>query len=131
MKVHVIRLKQGQDLEKSIQKFAKDNNILAAAVITAVGSLEEIQIRPADDKDLIVRKEKFEIVSLVGTISTNGEHLHISVADSGGAVCGGHLRKGNVVYTTAEIVIAELDGHAFERIFDETTGYKELVAKKH
>ena len=49
---------------------------------------------------------KFEIVSLTGTLSAGGSHhLHVAIADSTGAVFGGHLLAGCVVRTTAEIVL--------------------------
>jgi predicted DNA-binding protein with PD1-like motif len=48
---------------------------------------------------------KFEIVSLTGTLSVGCHHLHVAIADSTGAVFGGHLLPGCVVRTTAEIVL--------------------------
>lgn len=38
--------------------------------------------------------ERFEIVSLTGTLSRHGAHLHISIADFQGNVVGGHLMDG-------------------------------------
>lgn len=48
---------------------------------------------------------KFEIVSLTGTLSAGCHHLHVAMADSTGAVFGGHLLPGCVVRTTVEIVL--------------------------
>jgi hypothetical protein len=42
------------------------------------------------------------------------------------AVVGGHLLEGTAVRTTAEIVLAEVEGVAFERPNDVRTGYAEL-----
>jgi hypothetical protein len=50
---------------------------------------------------------KHEIVSLVGTLALDGDHLHIAVSDSTGRTIGGHLMEGSLVYTTAEIAVGE------------------------
>jgi predicted DNA-binding protein with PD1-like motif len=71
-------------------------------------------------------QDKFEIVSLVGTLSTHGIHLHISISDKDGKTIGGHLEKGCLIYTTAEIVIGVSEDFIFVRTVDENTGYKEL-----
>lgn len=75
--------------------------------------------------------KKFEIVSLVGTLSASaGMHLHASIADSTGATIGGHLTEGNLIYTTAEIVIGEITNTKFSRKIDSTFGYKELCVEE-
>ncbi len=48
---------------------------------------------------------KFEIVSLTGTLAESGSHLHAAISDNIGNIIGGHLKKGSIIYTTAEIVI--------------------------
>lgn len=75
-------------------------------------------------------EEKFEIVSLVGTLSQDGVHLHISLSNKNGDTIGGHLKGGCSIYTTAEIVIGELNNTKFSREFDKQTEFKELVISK-
>jgi predicted DNA-binding protein with PD1-like motif len=70
-----------------------------------------------------------EILSLSGTLSADGAHLHIAVADSEGAVIGGHLCAGSLVRTTAELVIGLLPEWLFSRELDPATGYAELAIK--
>ncbi len=73
--------------------------------------------------------ENHEITSLVGTVSsTDGGncHLHITLADDDGNVIGGHVLDGNIIYTTAEIVVGELQGRTFKRIMCPHSGYDEL-----
>ena len=48
--------------------------------------------------------QRFEIVSVVGTISCEGAHIHLGLADATGAGVGGHLISATV-FTTAEIVL--------------------------
>jgi uncharacterized protein len=49
-----------------------------------------------------------------------------AVADSRGAVIGGHLCAGSLVRTTAELVIGLLAEWRFCRELDPATGYAEL-----
>jgi uncharacterized protein len=72
----------------------------------------------------------FEIVSLVGTVSTNGSHLHIAVSDSLGHTIGGHLLEGNLIFTTAEIVIGYTNKYTFTRKEDGSTPFKELQVEE-
>lgn len=69
---------------------------------------------------------RFELLSLVGTLSPDGAHLHASLGDEEGAVCGGHLVRATV-HTTAEIIIGVATSLTFSREMDPGTGFKELV----
>jgi hypothetical protein len=55
----------------------------------------------------------FEIVSMTGTVSFHGSHLHISISDENGKTIGGHLVFGCKIYTTAEMVIAVLEDEVY------------------
>lgn len=126
MKTYSFRLKPGEDLKKELEAFALNNAIKAGIVLTCVGSLTKASLRLADENISKVFEEKFEITALVGTLSKDGVHLHISLADSQGRAIGGHLLVGSTIYTTAEIVIGELESTIFTREYDESTGFKEL-----
>ena len=126
MKIFALRLKPNQDLKESIKNFVTSNNIEAGFILTTVGSLKQATLRFANQTDSKVLQDKFEIVSLVGTLSTHGIHLHISISDKDGKTIGGHLEKGCLIYTTAEIVIGVSEDFIFVRTVDENTGYKEL-----
>ncbi|MEP6904299.1 MAG: PPC domain-containing DNA-binding protein, partial [Actinomycetota bacterium] len=69
MRIFALRLKPNQDLRLELEKFTKENKISAGLIITAVGSLKETKIRLADQSDTTSFEGKFEIVSLVGTLS--------------------------------------------------------------
>jgi predicted DNA-binding protein with PD1-like motif len=129
-KIYALRLKPGQDLRFELEKFTKENKISAGFIITAVGSLKETKIRLADKPDAAGFEGKFEIVSLTGTLSADGVHLHISVSDSTGKTIGGHLTEGCKIYTTAEIVIGVSDEIVFTREIDAETTFKELKIRK-
>ena len=127
---HVFRLKPGEDLKKSIQEYINNNKIKAGWMVTCVGSLTDYNIRMANQSNPSSGNGHFEIVSLNGTLSENGSHMHISFSDSTGKTIGGHLMEGCRVYTTAEIVIQSSDEYIFKRENDGTTPWEELKIKK-
>lgn len=126
MRTYALRLRPGQDLRRELESFAKARKLQAGLVLTAVGSLTKAALRLADQTETTEFEGKFEIVSLVGTLSPDGVHLHVSLSDKTGRTVGGHLVEGCTVYTTVELVIGELDGVRFTREQDAQTGYKEL-----
>jgi len=91
-----------------------------------VGSLTDYTLRFANQKEGIHGSGHFEIISLTGTVSVNGSHLHISISDSTGKTIGGHLLDGCKIYTTAEIVIGSTKAYEFTRKKDGTTEWEEL-----
>ncbi len=127
---HALRLKPGQNLKKELQDFVLREKIEAGWIVTCVGSLTQTHIRFANQPQGTRSNGYFEIVSLVGTLSVNGSHLHISVSDSTGQTTGGHLLDGNIIYTTAEIVIASSNEFVFSREKDGTTQWEELQIMK-
>jgi predicted DNA-binding protein with PD1-like motif len=124
--VYVFRLKPGEDLRKSIEAFVKEKNIIAGWINTCVGSLTDYSMRFANQQKGNNGSGRFEIVSLTGTVSVNGCHLHISISDSMGKTIGGHLLEGCKIYTTAEIVIGTTSAYEFTRKKDGTTEWEEL-----
>jgi predicted DNA-binding protein with PD1-like motif len=130
MKSHPLRLKPGADLKKEIEGYVKSNNIQAGWITTCAGSLTNYNIRFANQPEGSKGEGHFEIVSLSGTVSVNGSHIHISISDSTGRTIGGHLLDSNLVYTTAEIILQEDDSFVFTREKDGTTPWEELQIKK-
>ena len=127
---YAFRLKPGEDLKEGITRVVKEKNIRAGWVATCVGSLTEYSIRFANQPGAAKASGHFEIVSLVGTVSVNGSHLHLSVSDSTGRTIGGHLAEGCKVYTTAEIILQSTDQYVFTREKDGTTPWEELQVKE-
>ncbi|MFZ6011304.1 MAG: PPC domain-containing DNA-binding protein [Bacteroidota bacterium] len=123
----MIRLTPHTDLKKAIMEYAEKHNMKAGIVLTCVGSLEQYHLRFAHQEKGSKSTGHFEIVSLAGTFSDSACHLHLSVSDSLGLTIGGHMLEGNLIYTTAEIALAELTDIEFARVTDPTYGFKELV----
>ncbi|MDO1447537.1 DNA-binding protein [Rhodocytophaga aerolata] len=126
MQTYALRLHPGQDLKLELQKFTEAHAIKAACILTCVGSLQQSTLRLANQSEYKVYPQKMEIVSLVGILSTEGSHLHVSLADSTGVTIGGHLVEGSQIYTTAEIIIGIMPDYRFAREHDTVSGYKEL-----
>ncbi len=126
MLVHTIRLLPGQDLKAELDKYVQKNQIEAGFILTCVGSLTQANLRLADQDIGSSYQGHFEIVSLVGTLSVNGSHLHTSISDPVGKTTGGHLLEGCTVYTTAEIVIGVLPDTVYRREPEPASGYNEL-----
>ena len=122
-----LRLHPGEDLREALEQWLIRESCTAAAVVTCVGSLQQARLRLADGSTALTFAGPFEIVSLVGTLSPDGVHLHIALAATDGAMRGGHLLVGNTIHTTAEIVLAVLPGLRFRRNEDPVTGYRELT----
>ena len=126
MDTFALRLKPNQDLRQSLKTFSEEQNIKAGFILTAIGSLNQAAIRFANQRFSTIMKDKFEIISLNGTLATTGIHIHISIADKEGKTIGGHLDDGSIIYTTAEIVIGTSEKFTFVRTIDQQTGYREL-----
>ena len=124
------RLTKGMDLKEEIEKYATDNNV-SGVVICSVGCLSKLVIRLADGESILEQDGMFEIVSVTGTLSPNGVHIHISVSDEDGNTIGGHLKNGCIVNTTAEVCLTIFDDIKFSREFDDSTGYDELVVHEN
>lgn len=127
---HAFRLKPGQDLKVELDQYVREHRIKAAAIVTTVGSLSTVSMRYANQSDSTVLNGSFEIVSLTGTLSEkSGSHVHMAVADDKGQTYGGHLKEGNKIFTTAEVVLVNLKNLEFSREMDSATGFKELTIR--
>ncbi|NWF65002.1 MAG: DNA-binding protein [Chloroflexi bacterium] len=128
MKTHTFRLKPQQDLFDSIQGFVNTLNIEAGCILSAVGSLTHATLRLANRDFYTEYEGHFEIVSITGAVSVHGSHIHIAISDGDGVTVGGHLVGGCKIYTTAEIVLLELDDVVYKReVFENDSGYEELA----
>lgn len=131
MKVYAVRLTEGMDLKVEIEKIAVAEQIQAGVILSSVGCISKARFRVADGISIREIKKNLEILSLNGTISPKGVHIHISCSDSDGISFGGHLVEGNIVNTTCELVIGILESYKFDRKMDRHTGYEELTLSKN
>lgn len=128
MRSFTFRLKPGQDLFDSIEEVVKENKIEAGCVLSSVGSLTHATLRLANRSTYNEYEGHFEIVSMTGTVSIHGSHIHVAISDRDGVTTGGHLVSGCKIYTTAEIVLAIFDDVVYKReLLENDSGYEELM----
>ncbi len=126
MELVSLRLHPDADIRRDLERLVKRDNIAAAVVLGAVGSLSNVCLRFADQNKYTTLVGKHEVLTLSGTLGKDGVHLHMSVADTQGECKGGHVVYGCRVNTTLELVIGLVSGVKFEREMDHSTGFKEL-----
>lgn len=127
MKEFAIRLHKGDDLKRSICELCLDKT---GVVLSAVGCLSNLKVRLAGGKDFFEKQADYEIVSLMGTITNGKAHIHGSFSDVDGKVIGGHLCEGSIINTTCELVLGILDEYDSSRLYDDKTGYNEIVFRR-
>lgn len=131
MRTLAVRLTPGIDLRDALKQLTAEHALRAGLILTCVGSLAQARLRMpgAAGTPEIVRDYAgpMEIISLTGTLGPDGMHVHIGLSGRDGACVGGHLMRGCLVHTTAELVIGELTDVEFRRLSDPRTGYLELA----
>jgi uncharacterized protein len=130
MRTHAVRLTPGVDLKAELARLTETLALRAGCILTCVGSLSHARLRVpgavGEAEAIATWDEPMEIVSLTGTLSPDGLHVHVGLSRRDGSCIGGHLVQGCVVNTTAELVIGELPDVEFRRPLDPATGYNEL-----
>lgn len=133
MQTVTVRLTPGADLKHETERVQQQHDITAGFIVSCVGGLRNVCVRMAgvqpNKQDIRSYQGHFEIVSLVGTISPDGVHIHVSFSDQEGAVLGGHLKEGTVVDPTAELVVGYDKTLRFRRELDSATGFPELLVE--
>ncbi|MTC77632.1 PPC domain-containing DNA-binding protein [Providencia sp. wls1916] len=122
-----LRLRPGEDVILTLREQVKHHQLQAAFIAGCVGSLTDVALRFAGQENTHLTSGKFEIVSLIGTLDAQGEHLHLAVSDENGQMSGGHMMPGCTVRTTLELIIGELENKTFIREPCALSGYEELV----
>ena len=120
---------KGEDVEEAILNFCSEAGV-RHGFISGIGAVRDVELGYYD-VELKEYKRKFfggsfEVVSLLGNISlyNNKEflHAHISLADRGNNLVGGHLFKATVS-VTLEIFFTE----SKEEIIREDKGSLKLI----
>lgn len=125
-----LRLPPGADLRDALGRLLAQQHVDAAWVVQGIGSLSAVELRFAGVDAPASLRGDYEILTLAGSLSPDGPHLHMSVADAQGRVLGGHVAHGCIVRTTAEVLVMLLPGFRFSREHDAQSGFPELVVRK-
>ena len=130
-RVHVFRVKPEQELVGEIASYCRQNSITSGVVIGIIGSVTSAKLNFLTELPSKYVTEEYsgplEIVCAQGSIALKDDetiaHVHIQL--SGQDLCrGGHLNEA-IIFSTAEVVIAELD-YQLHRYADAYTGLNEL-----
>jgi predicted DNA-binding protein with PD1-like motif len=123
-----LRLNPGDDLRLYLEEVIAAAALPGAFMVSGIGSLTVAMLRYAGAEEITRIEADLELLSLAGSISDDGAHLHAVVADAQGRVMGGHLCHGSLVRTTAELLLMVMPvEQCLRRIYDAATGYDELV----
>ena len=132
-KVHILRIQPGEDVLNCIQKYCDEHQILNGVIVSGIGSLDGCTF--FDPQEIpgksgcygyvtpIDLPAPIELVGLNGIICTEADgkaapHIHACFADKDGNEYGGHLKEGNRVLVTVELVIEEFCGVRMMRKLD-------------
>jgi len=124
-----LRITPGEDLRCALEGALATRGVDAAFVISGIGSLRQARLRLAGKAEPDAIEGCLEILTLAGTLSGDGAHLHMNVANAEGRVTGGHVAYGCSVRTTAEVLLVLLPDGSFTRALDPSTGFLELVLR--
>lgn len=125
-----VRLPPGCDLRHALEALGREQFQDGAFVLCGIGSLIDPRLRLAGQSEEARYQGPFEILTLSGTVTLQGAHLHMSIASPEGDVRGGHVVYGNVVRTTAELLLVQAPEWELLREHDAATGLLELVARR-
>ena len=129
MRTFPLRLLPGQDLRAALEAVLAKHQMSAAFVLQGIGSLSVARLRLAGAERPTELHGDIEMLTLAGSLSPDGAHLHMAVADAQGRVLGGHVAPGCIVRTTAEVLLVLLAEHVFGREPDPDSGFAELVIR--
>jgi predicted DNA-binding protein with PD1-like motif len=131
-KIHAFRVKPGQELLTEISRYCDEGHISSGVIIGIIGSLRNATLNylmelPGKYQS-INYQGPLEIVCAQGSVALKDNnpiiHVHIQISRQD-ACYGGHLSAATV-FSTAEVVIEELD-YQLQRQFDSYTGLNELA----
>jgi uncharacterized protein len=124
-----LRLGPGDDLRAALEQALRDAGAAAGYLLQGIGSLSAAQLRYAGLAQPTGFQGDLEILSVAGSVAPDGAHLHMMLSDARGRVFGGHVGRGCIVRTTAELLMVLLPAHRFAREHDPLTGFAELAIR--
>ena len=108
MQTHSLKLSPESDLIKSIKEYSFAKN-LYGYVSGVVGNLKTVCIQCPGNQEINKFEGNLEIVSLNGHFNKGDVHLHLSFADEGCNVFGGHLEEGCIVKKGTDIFLISFE----------------------
>ena len=113
MQPHSLKLSPDSDLIICIKEFSFSNN-LYGYVSGVVGNLSKACIQCPGNQEISKFEGNLEIVSLNGHFNNGNVHLHLSFADEGCNVFGGHLEEGSIVKKGTDILLVSFENEIID-----------------
>jgi len=107
MRVRALHLEAGADVRRSLEALAEQENA-SGFVLSVVGNLRQASFACPGRNSPTVLSGELEIITLQGTISPQGVHLHLSFSDGDCQVWGGHLEHGSLILKGADLLVGLL-----------------------
>ena len=113
METLTLKLEPGQDLHQSLHQLASDHK-LSGFVLGVVGDLSAACFQCPGQHNPTRMHGILEVITLNGTVSPQGVHLHLSLSDGACQVWGGHLEPGTIVHRGVQLMVglSELPGQS-------------------
>ena len=99
-----LQLDPGQDLHSALSELAAQQQ-LSGFVLGVVGNLSQATFSCPGQHQPTQMHGELEVITLNGTFSPSGVHLHLSLSDGACQVWGGHLEPGTVVLKGAQLLL--------------------------
>lgn len=99
-----LKLAPGSDLRLSLEQLAVEQQ-LSGFVLGVVGNLTRAAFQCPGQSQPTVLEGDLEVITLNGTFSPEGVHLHLSLSDGACQVWGGHLEPGTVVQKGVDLLL--------------------------
>ena len=132
MQTHSLKLSPESDLKNSIKEYSRLNN-LYGYVLGVVGNLRKVCILCPGNQEINKFEGNLEIVSLNGNFHNGDIHLHLSFADNGCNVFGGHLEEGCIVKKGTDILLLSCEKNIIsisqKNIIEDKTRVKAYILK--
>lgn len=103
-----LKLAPGSDLRLSLEELAQRDGI-SGFVLGVVGNLTKASFQCPGQAEPTVLEGDLEVITLNGTFSPKGVHLHLSLSDGACQVWGGHLEPGTIVQKGVDLLIGVLE----------------------
>ena len=103
-----LKLAPGSDLRLSLEELAQRDGI-SGFVLGVVGNLTKASFQCPGQAEPTVLEGDLEVITLNGTFSPEGAHLHLSLSDGACQVWGGHLEPGTIVQKGVDLLIGVLE----------------------
>ena len=103
-----LKLAPGSDLRLSLEELAQRDGI-NGFVLGVVGNLTKASFQCPGQANPTVLEGDLEVITLNGTFSPEGVHLHLSLSDGACQVWGGHLEPGTIVQKGVDLLIGVLE----------------------